>query len=205
MFNDKFALTDAVLEGRKTMTRRLVDYEKYKKTWDDMCRLGTPCFSSFDDFLIKRKAKYKVGEVVAVAQNYLDVYEVLKRTHGSSSRVTREFFHKYVQGGRMPVSNKMFVRADLMPHQIRITDIKVERLQDISEEDCLREGVVKHTPSPIDKNKPRFAYKVNKQGLAFEWFGTPQNAFAALIDKVAGNGTWNLNPYVFAYSFELEK
>lgn len=203
MFNDKFALTEAVLEGRKTMTRRILDYEKYKKTWDDMCRLGNPCFDTFDDFLIKRKAQYKIGEVVAVAQNYHDVYEELKRTHGSSSRVTREFFHKYVQGGRMPVSNKMFVRADLMPHQIKITDVKVERLQDISEEDCLREGVVKHTPFPIDENKPRFAYKVNKQGLAFEWFCTPQNAFAALIDKVSGKGTWNSNPYVFAYTFEL--
>ena len=29
------------------------------------------------------------------------------------------------------------------------------------------------------------------------------NAFAALIDKVSGKGTWKKNPWVFAYSFEL--
>lgn len=38
-------------------------------------------------------------------------------------------------------SNKMFVKAELMPHQIRITGIKCERLYDISEADCLREGI----------------------------------------------------------------
>lgn len=36
--------------------------------------------------------------------------------------------------------NKMFVRAEHMPHRIRITDIRVERLQDISDEDCLRKA-----------------------------------------------------------------
>lgn len=35
----------------------------------------------------------------------------------------------------------MFVRADLMPHHIKITDVKVERLQDISDDDIMREGV----------------------------------------------------------------
>lgn len=198
MFNDRFALTDAVLEGRKTMTRRIIlDYEKYKKTWDDMCRLGTPCFDTFDDFIIKRKAQYKIGEVVAVAQNYLDVYEVLKRTHGSSSRVTREFFHKYVQGGRMPVSNKMFVRADLMPHQIKITDIKVERLQDISDEDCMCEGVTwDYDDYPTMSRK---VYFIND----YESFHSPRLAFAALINRINGKSTFETNPYVFAYTFKL--
>lgn len=31
------------------------------------------------------------------------------------------------------------------------------------------------------------------------------NAFAALIDKVSGNGTWERNPWVFAYTFKLIK
>jgi hypothetical protein len=34
---------------------------------------------------------------------------------------------------------------------------------------------------------------------------TPRQAFAALIDKVSGKGTWESNPYVFVYEFELEK
>lgn len=33
------------------------------------------------------------------------------------------------------------------------------------------------------------------------WFHTPKEAFAALIDKVSGKGTWEKNPLVFAYGF----
>lgn len=209
MFNDNYGLTDAVLKGRKTMTRRIIPIDIFNATdWKAFKEGDMMCYGTFEgDWVdIRRVATYQVGEVVAVAQNYQDVYEELKRTHGSSSIVTRDFFHKYVQGGRMPVSNKMFVRADLMPHRIRITGIKVEKLQDISGEDCLREGIAEkegfwNTYSFDGSNKPK---KLDRSGsiVLRELFLTPRNAFAALIDKVSGKGTWDKNPYVFAYSFE---
>ena len=198
MFNDKYGLTDAVLCGRKTMTRRIVQ-ERYLRIYEDMSRLGQPCYP-LEEWLIRKAAAYKVGEVVAVAQNYHGVYEELKRTHGSSSRVTREFFHKYVQGGRVPVTNKMFVKADLMPYKIRITDIKVERLQDISEDDCLKEGIIKK-PHPFVK-EAGWVYCMPNDSMDYVY---PTQCFADLIDKVSGKGTWEHNPYVFAYTFELVK
>lgn len=81
-----------------------------------------------------------------------------------------------------------------MPHRIRITDIVVERLQDISDEDCLKEGI--EYVRSIDKY---FFCGVNY------YFDTPRAAFAELIDKVSGKGTWEKNPYVFAYEFETVK
>ena len=41
----------------------------------------------------------------------------------------------------------------------------------------------------------------------YEWtdFRTPQEAFAILIDKINGKGTWESNPYVWVYDFELVK
>lgn len=214
MFSDRFGLTQAVLDGRKTMTRRIESgmenlakgnfcFLKGKKEIELYVEKGT--------FIETIKPRYKVGEVVAVAQNYYEVYEELKRTHGSSSSVTREFFHKYVQGGRMPVSNKMFVRADLMPYCIRITDIKVERLQNISDEDCLKEGIRLYaTGIPQCKTQvvgsldfiPPYGFD-DYHHKHFCNFDTPREAFAALIDKVSGKGTWDSNPWVFAYEFIL--
>ena len=93
----------------------------------------------------------------------------------------------------------MFVRADLMPHQIRITGVRVERLQDISDEDCLREGILEDCPG-VQYSFP------TEIGYCGQYpFGSPRDAFAALIDRISGKGTWEKNPWVFVYEFELVK
>lgn len=38
-----------------------------------------------------------------------------------------------------------------------------------------------------------------------KFFSSPQRAYADLIDKISGKGTWKRNPWVVAYSFELIK
>ena len=89
--------------------------------------------------------------------------------------------------------NKMFVRADLMPHHIRITNVRVEQLQDISDEDCIKEGIFVGTSG--------ITYHVMNLGGGCA--NTPRDAYAALIDRISGKGTWESNPYVFVYDFEL--
>ena len=96
--------------------------------------------------------------------------------------------------------NKMFVRANLMPHKIRITNVRIERLQEISDEDCLKEG--------LEWDGVASQYYVNYQKeIGHKMFlgKTLREAFSHLIDKVSGKGTWKSNPYVFAYDFELVK
>lgn len=95
--------------------------------------------------------------------------------------------------------NKMFVRADLMPHHIRITNIKIERLQNISDEDCFKEGIFKWDAG--QKDIPFYSF----HNADIPDYNDPRDAFAALIDKVSGKGTWESNPYVFVYEFELIK
>lgn len=155
MFNDKYGLTQAVLEGRKTQTRRIAYMQNGFVVFDD------------EDFQLKKldngqalltlrnnrlkTANYKLGETIAIAQKYKDlIYD-------------DEFYRLYDKNGtpleyielEKGYNNKMFVRADIMPHHIRIANIRVERLQDISNGGCLKEG------------------------------------------------TWESNPYVFVYDFEL--
>lgn len=194
MFNDKYGLTEAVLTGRKTMTRRFIkgDYVEVGHLEDEGSFIGK---TANGESVILPQPAYNVGEEVAIAQSYETIGLTFISPPDTQWGCTYE----------MPgYSNKMFVRADLMPHRIRITNIKLERLQDISEEDCLREGIQEYFPY-IDRNP-------NDRVRTFQYFrhgkirhrmSPAPECFALLIDDICGHGTWNRNPWVFAYSFEL--
>lgn len=133
-------------------------------------------------------SRYKVGEVVAVAQKYKDI--ALDMPVELAAELIK-------QPGW---NNKMFVKADLMPHRVRITNIRVECLQDISDEDCIAEGIYPKA------NGRWYCYDVvRRMGVSYDPYPDPREAYAALIDKISGKGTWESNPYVFVYDFELVK
>ena len=194
-----------MLDGRKTMTRRIIKCPRtFKGEWvagfnihrchSDKKIVGYPCMYDADGREFNSGEiipRYKVGEVVAIAQSYETVYH----EQGLETLDMLVSGWKYSKGWR----NKLFVRADLMIHHIRITNLKIERLQDISDEDCLKEGV--YEDSGDDEFPPSIFYEF--EGNKDDGFDTPREAFAALIDKVSGKGTWESNPYVFVYEFEL--
>lgn len=140
-----------------------------------------------------------MGEVVAVAQSYStiaaghpDVYTFLPQV-AKAHKISIESVHDLAGW-----NNKMFTKAELMPHQIRIIGIKCERLQDIQDADCLKEGV-RYIPKI---NKFYFEDVHREEGF---YFDNHREAFAALIGKVSGRGTWASNPWVVVYEFELVK
>lgn len=207
MFNDKYGLTRAVLERRNTQTRRPLTLTLHKKA--DECNNLIEVHPSkvfFEDgkwkfeydgyvFLLPKKnyPKYKVGEVVAVAQSYKDIFSSFSQHPNPQLNI----------GVKNPTdtagwNNKMFVKPNLMPHHIKINDVKVERLQDISDETSIKEGIRDYSTP----NEKRYGYYdfMHEEIVAFR---TPREAFASLIDKVSGKGTWESNPYVFVYDFEL--
>lgn len=186
MFSDKYGLTQAVLEGRKTMTRRIIkgDYEDIKVFhanggWHFIADTN-------DGDSVELKPAYEVGEKVAIAQSYHSL--------NKSGYLAPEWLDHTCEDSA-GYENKMFVRADLMPHRIRITDIKVERLQDISDEDCLREGV--------EKGKLYPPHNYTAEGCSYD--EEARGVFAELIDRICGKGTWERNPWMFVYEFELIK
>ena len=186
LFDDRFGLTQAVLEGRKTMTRRIVSEKLMERAHDYMNSVHGTGADMYDYLLYY--SPHKAFEVVAVAQSYKELLEECGRASVSPL---------VAKAGYM---NKMFVRAELMSHQIRIISVHVERLKDISDEDCFREGIYRKTccpPGDINyfyHSEPKSKYEV---------YPTPRAAFAGLIDKVSGKGTWARNPWVFVYEFEL--
>lgn len=186
MFNDKYGLTQAVLYGRKTMTRRISE---------DQIRNSIFCKSGYESIHgYEIKPKYKVGEVVAIAQSYESVYNE-KGLETMDMLVSGLKNHKGWQ-------NKLFVAAGYMIHHIRITDIKIERLQDISDEDCLKEGIYR-LDSANGNGGIAYSFVGASDKKHIGLYNTPRDAFEVLIDKVSGKGTWESNPFVFVYEFKL--
>lgn len=201
MFNDKYGLTQAVLEGRKTQTRRIITYPKtfkgkdvcglYVYRWKADGVITEICMYDRDEISIDEGQilpKYKIGEIIAIAQSYNSFY---------NDECNPNLFPNGAGW-----TNKMYVKPELMPHQIRITNVRAERLQDISDEDCLKEGIIK---GKVGSEDTHFMDAYYIPTLKKDPFCTPQGAYSYLIDKISGKGTWERNPYVFVYDFELVK
>lgn len=200
MFNDQYGLTEAVLDGRKTQTRRIAYEKPFKHIRScGFCTEGKDKgrLTINDGNEIVAKSTYKIGEVVAIAQRYIHLalneeFYRLCGIHGMPLECI-----KYEKG----CYNKMFVKADLMPHCIRITNIRVERLQYISEEDCMKEGIFCSHIDGIDD-----AYSYDATNDSFEkkwWYRTPIEAYKMLSCKLHLH--WDSNPLVFVYDFKLVK
>jgi len=117
--------------------------------------------------------------------------------------VTWDFPHQYHDNPPLRVNDKRdhpgwFKRSSLfMPRKasrilLEIINIRVERLQDITEEDAKREGVFNVNPPSGFKN-----YLVN-----FELFVFAKASFRSLWCKINGDASWNANPWVWVIEFK---
>lgn len=202
MFNDRY-LMQAVLDGRKTQTRRIITPQPYYDqdvgmVWRGFAsgrgigESGEPQ-ASYQNFV--HHSQYKKCEVLAIAQNYRDAG--IDPKHKVYNTRTRGYDNTCDTAGW---TNKMFVRSELMPRKVRITSVRVQRLQDISDRECILEGV--RITGEDDMNPLAYIYTFDG---ANQGFYSPKAAYAALIDIISGKGTWDSNPYVFVYDFELVK
>lgn len=215
MFNDKYGLTQAVLKGRKTQTRRILNpamlferlgtYEGWAKEsiadWKESCKArlykaeGEELQKMLDYAL--EHSPYKVGETIAIAQKYEDLKDNDEFLCLSGKN---EMFLWFI-GLEKGFNNKMFVRADFMPHHICIRNIRVERMQDIRKKDCLAVGIRAAYGGNGMKD-----YVYQQDGSVFlsaDCHGTAREAYKAYVDRVYGQDMWKLNPYVVVYDFEL--
>ena len=223
MFNDHYGLTRAVVNGEKTMTRRLerelkhlvakyeIHYEGpfrvVEQRWDKnknclLINAHTGIADTDREHVLTLNTRYKLGEVVAVAQAYKDVFsdnDLAIFDDGLEIKLSKGW------------NNKLFVKPDLMPHQIQITGVRIERLQDITDEDCIKEGIYVNPNPPIwreyDPYEPWPPYVNPYKITTIIGFCKPQFAFAYLIDcpGVGRNGLWESNPWVVVYNFVLNK
>lgn len=212
MFNDKYGLTEAVLKGRKTMTRRLVpEMFRFSYGMANVEEIAKACCDDHDIFdYLTYHSPIRPGQYLAIAQSYKtisgtgDPVVLLGDEIGNTCKF--EVINSNTTAGW---DNKMFVKAEYMPYQIRITYFNAERLQNISDEDCLKEGIYYDKEGGQSIGYPfavpfyyTFDGAIGKNGKQLHW-ATPREAFMELIDRVSGKGTWDRNPIVWVYEFEL--
>ena len=198
MFNNTYGFTQAVKQGTKTMTRRVLNLTEADEEY-----LG----QAFDwdlreSVILDRYAQYKVGEIVAVAESYKDI--IGDRVFFVSYE-TGVSVHRSILERKKGWSNKQNVASEFMPTRIRITDRKIERLRSISDEDCLKEGLMMDPITGWYYFPNLHLHRKKKNTAGPTLFEYPKAAYYTLCKKLRMVLDNTANPWVIAYTFEIAK
>lgn len=155
---------NSVINGNKTQTRRLIKpsvINKYKV--GDIVYLKEPYVYDF------------VGDVVFYKYDKDDLYK-LKVIGYEEKSYSKKFWR-----------NKLFMPENYARYFIEITNVRKERLQDISIDDCFSEGMQDIIGTSYYRTASEYLYTY---------------IYKSLIDKINGKGTWDSNPEVWVYEFK---
>ncbi|HYE53695.1 MAG TPA: hypothetical protein VD996_02590 [Chitinophagaceae bacterium] len=96
---------------------------------------------------------------------------------------------------------------------LKATDVRVERLQDISEADAIAEGVLGLSHNWVYSNFPLYKMDYTDWQLKREMPGqyalkppvgpSPKARYSKLIELMYGLGSWNANPWVWVIYFDV--
>lgn len=205
-------MVQAILEGRKTMTRRIVNPQPEKMN-------GLNTFTPIDEFLSDLKVQAKSGLKEIHTKGAGNGYSFPLCPYGKVGDVlwVRETFLK--NGDFMTRGNVAYwykASIELIPFKtfgwkwkpsihmpksaarvwLEITNIRVERLQDISEEDAIAEGI-----NGAEGRMGYVDYLKNGQATFH-----PITSFQTLWQSINGEQSWNDNPWVWVLEFkQIEK
>lgn len=218
-------MVNALLDGRKTMTRRIVKPQPNSGPGGEMVDLGGAWGLLDGDLSGEWVCPYGVpGDLLWVRETctiYHTINHIRRASGASSSEVsdglvgyradghgTIEDFRSHVASMSGSDLEAVEINGDRwrpsihMPRwasriTLRITDVRVERVQDISEEDARAEGVAEDA-EPCD-HKRRSCEEVGCLGPGY------RAPFAALWDTINGPDAWDRNDWVWCASFDVLK
>jgi hypothetical protein len=207
------------VNGSKTQTRRILKHDV--DFWDDgkpyyLTDFRIPAKSHVNEdgeHFFEIKPRFKVGERVYIQEPYKLIYASCYNSEinvcypdGEQCTVdceplgmTPDECLTLPDRGKKSKSgfcNKMFMPAWAARNFIEIADVKCERLRDISEEDCIKEGMAELNTDNLQQWTNRhdeFVYR------------SPREAYAALINAIHKGNAWEQNPFVWAYEYKLIK
>ncbi|KYQ82514.1 hypothetical protein AWW72_18075 [Acinetobacter sp. NRRL B-65365] len=223
LFNTE--MVRAILEGRKTQTRRLVkpqptvcdedrgghwwpsnavqsmvhvekELQDYKGLWRGLIETCNP-FGEVGDQLWVRETWYQKG---TVGRSYPDDDEYQFFGHKQAA---------YVADGEAPNDWTVKKRPSIhMPRwasriQLEITNIRIERLKDISEADAIAEGMTFTDYGQNHFGNPNPGWLWKQSSNHDQCLMTARHAFGNLWESINGKGSWDENPWVWVVEFNL--
>lgn len=87
---------------------------------------------------------------------------------------------------------------------LTVTDVRVERLQVISDVDAIAEGIEDVTNEVASGDKSLRFWKRYRDGGWNGYVDSPTGSYASLWTEINGEGSWETNPWVVAVSFAVE-
>lgn len=180
-------MVQAILDGRKTQTRRTKGLEFINDSYSEWKYLGTN-----DDGLHLMKNEHdatngikcpygKPGDVLWVRETWGHEYGggyLYKASHEHMQKVGGLTDHKW--------RPSLFMPREACRLRLKITNVRVQRLWDISGPDCWAEGI-------------------SHAGWNSERYGSVVECYRNLWQSIYGPESWNANPWVWVVEFELIK
>lgn len=188
-------MVKAILEGRKTQTRRIKNLKEINlnpASWRYVSKLG----GSWKD-----KAKYifrfinPTGRPVNIASPYglpgdrlwvRETFLVERSQHKDFYEYKADYSNTFA--GDVCWKPSIFMPREACRILLEVTDVRVERLQDISEEDAIAEGI----------SLPNYA----EQAIKDIFFPEPSAIYSELWESINGKGSWDKNPWVWVIEFK---
>lgn len=185
-------MVQALQAKRKTMTRRIVKYPCKSKTHHVGIESGEPpvSFCPYGE----------IGDVLWVRESYCYVgldhaHDLLEGARDNNQNVYKASIHEdWIVYAKKKYGYK-WKPAIHMPKEacrmwLEITNIRVERLQDIGELDAVKEG--------ISNNETKYFDYLRKDFLN----ETAYHSFFTLWQSINGADSWNKNPWVWVIEFK---
>jgi hypothetical protein len=180
----------AILAGRKTMTRRIIDPQPVEPVflvddWYDAARERVASIYAGEKSIVK----YQIGDRLWVREAW--------RFDGAARAVSADACRgkravQYRADGYVPIPtderSPIFMPRWASRITLLVTGVKVERLQEISEADAVAEGC---------------ELRESVRGLNV-YHASHRASFASMWTIINGPGAWKANPWVAAYSFQIE-
>lgn len=215
LFNTE--MVKAILEGRKTVTRRVnKDANKYTIPLSEFIDFdrGTYAVKGINEegeqqYLVERELPYKPGDILYVRETWCqydkdhildDVkYAYKADATADSERCRQDYGYKWHPSIHMP---KAAARIWL-----KVTDVRVERLQDITPAEVVKEGVYEDCRECLESYSESGTQCCYKQDDECSQCDSVITEFKKLWNATIKQSDldrygWNANPWVWVIEFE---